>query len=80
MRITAEAKPITLKRCSNVIGVFPNEGSLLRLIGSVLIELHDAMLVGKAVFSRDTMSALLQSDVPARLTMIAAEQQRLLAA
>ena len=32
-----------LKRRSKVIGVFPNEDSVLRLMGSVLIELHDAM-------------------------------------
>ncbi len=32
-----------LKRRSKVIGVFPNEGSVLRLMGSVLIEHHDAI-------------------------------------
>ena len=34
-----------LKRRSNVIGVFPNEASLNRIIGSVLIELNDAYMV-----------------------------------
>lgn len=31
-----------LKRRSNVIGVFPNEASLNRLMGSVLLDQHDA--------------------------------------
>ena len=69
-----------LKRRSKVIGVFPNESSVLRLIGSVLIELHDAMLTGKAVFSRDSLAALMKSEVPAKLIDIAEEQQRLRAA
>lgn len=69
-----------LKRRSKVIGVFPNEDSVLRLMGSVLIELHDAMLVGRAVFSRDSLAALMKSDVPAKLIAIAGEQQRLQAA
>ena len=69
-----------LKRRSKVIGVFPNEESVLRLMGSVLIEMHDAMLAGRAVFSRDSLTALMKSDVPARLIAIAGEQQQLLAA
>ncbi|MCR5811736.1 MAG: IS256 family transposase [Lachnospiraceae bacterium] len=69
-----------LKRRSRVIGVFPNNESLLRLMGSVLIEMHDAMRVGKAVFSRDSLASLLKSDVPAKLIAIAGEQQQLRAA
>ena len=69
-----------LKRRSKVIGVFPNESSVLRLIGSVLIELHDAMLTSKAVFSRDSLAALMKSEVPAKLIDIAEGQQRLRAA
>lgn len=69
-----------LKRRSNVIGVFPNEDSILRLMGSVLIEYHDAMLAGRAVFSRDSLAALMKSDIPARLITIAGEQKRLRAA
>ena len=69
-----------LKRRSRVIGVFPNEDSVLRLMGSVLIELHDAMLAGRAIFSKDTLAALIKSDVPAKLLVIAGEQQQLGAA
>ena len=69
-----------LKRRSKVIGVFPNEDSVLRLMGSVLIEHHDAMLAGRAIFSKDSLSALLKSDIPAKLIVIAEEQRRLRAA
>ena len=69
-----------LKRRSKVIGVFPNEDSVLRLMGSVLMERHDAMLGGRAVFSKDSLSALLKSDIPAKLIVIAEEQRKLWAA
>ena len=69
-----------LKRRSKVIGIFPNEDSLLRLMGSVLIELHEAMQVGRAIFSKDSLAALMKSDVPARLIVIAGEQQQFRAA
>jgi len=69
-----------LKRRSKAIGVFPNEDSIIRLMGSVLIELNDAMMSGKAIFSRKTLAGLLESDVPAQLIVIAGEQQHLRAA
>ena len=66
-----------LKRRSKVIGVFPNEDSILRLMGSVLIEQHDALLAGRAVFSKETLTSLMNSDVPAKLSVIAEEQRQL---
>lgn len=66
-----------LKRRSKVIGVFSNEDSVLRLMGSVLMERHDAMLAGRAIFTKDSLSALLKSDIPAKLIVIAEEQRRL---
>lgn len=69
-----------LKRRSKVIGVFPNEDSVLRLMGSVLIERHDAIQAGRAVFSRESLASLMNSDVPAKLIIIAEEQRQLRAA
>lgn len=69
-----------LKRRSKVIGVFPNEASLLRLMGSVLIELNDAAQARKAVFSPEAYRSLLASGTPAKLIVIATEQQQLRAA
>ena len=69
-----------LKRRSKVIGVFPNEASLLRLMGAVLMELNAAVQVRKAIFSPTSYNALLQSEVPAKLILIATEQHQLRAA
>ena len=69
-----------LKRRSKVIGIFPNESSLLRLMGSVLEERNDVLQNGKAAFSKAAYKALLESETPAKLVLIAQEQQRILAA
>ena len=69
-----------LKRRSKVIGVFPNEESLLRLMGSVLMEYNESLQTRKAIFSEETLTSLMKSGVPGKLITIAQEQQRLLAA
>ena len=69
-----------LKRRSKVIGVFPNEESLLRLMGSVLVERNDAIQNTKAIFSQATYQNLLESDAPSKLVVLAKEQQNLRAA
>lgn len=69
-----------LKRRSKVIGIFPNEASLLRLMGSVLVERNAAIQNTKAIFRTETYEAILCSPLPAKLVAIANEQQRLLAA
>ena len=48
-----------LKRRSNVIGIFPNEESIIRLMGSVLIEKHDEFQGRKALFKASTLEKLL---------------------
>ena len=69
-----------LKRRSSAIGIFPNEASLLRLMGSVLMERNEVIQNTKAIFSAETYAKLMHSDTPAKLVVIAGEQQRLLAA
>ena len=69
-----------LKRRSKVIGIVPNEDSLLRLMGSVLIEQNDLLQVKKAIFSPKTYAELVQSEVPGTLVKIAGEQRLLQAA
>ena len=69
-----------LKRRSKVIGVFFNDASLIRLMGSVLIEQNDALSVGRAIFSEDTFLSLMKTDVPAKLIVLANEQNQLRAA
>lgn len=68
-----------LKRRSNVIGVFPNEGALNRIIGSVLAELNDIYsLEKKLIVGKNSMTHL--EECTQKLIQIAKEQQRLLAA
>jgi transposase-like protein len=47
-----------VKRRTNVVGVFPDEASVLRLVGSVLIEVWDDWQVGKRYFSQESMARL----------------------
>lgn len=68
-----------LKRRSKVIGVFPNEASLLRLMGSVLIELHERYtLEQKLNISKEDKEALPLCKN--QLRRIAIEQQKMLVA
>ena len=49
-------------------------------MGSVLIEQNDALSVGRAIFSEDTFLSLMKTDVPAKLIVLANEQNQLRAA
>jgi len=69
-----------LKRRSGVIGVFPNEVSLMRLIGSTLIELNEKRQAGKAVFSGKSFAEMMASNTPAELKRAAIRQQNMAAA
>ena len=69
-----------LKRRSKVIGIFPNEASLVRLIGSVLIDQNDICQSGRAIFSKESYRKLMSTDVLATFHRIALEQTAFLAA
>lgn len=69
-----------LKRRSKVIGVFPNEESLIRLMGAVLMERNDHIATMRRVFKAETLRELMASDIPAKLVKIAKDQRQLLAA
>ena len=69
-----------LKRRSKVIGIFPNENSLIRLMGSVLIEQNSISQARKSIFGEDAYQKLLESNVREELHHIAEEQTALLSA
>ena len=68
-----------LKRRSNVIGIFPNVDSLIRLMGSVLIELHDKYSLEQKLNKSKKDKAALPL-CKKQLRLIAIEQQKMLAA
>ena len=69
-----------LKRMSNVIGVFPNVESLIRMMGSVLIEQNDAEQQKKKRFGSETYKLLFTKNIPEKFKNIAEEQRKMLAA
>lgn len=71
---------VPLKRRSKVIGVFPNESSLMRLMGSVLIERNEDYSTKKRVFSNETYRQLLNTDISEQLIKVAKEQRQVLKA
>ena len=47
-----------VKRKTNVVGIFPTEVSIIRLVGSILSEQHDEWQVGKRYFGAGSLAKL----------------------
>ena len=49
-------------RRTDVVGIFPDDASLLRLVTMLAIEQNDEWLVGRRYFSAGSISQVLQAD------------------
>jgi putative transposase len=47
-----------VKRRADVVGIFPNEGSIIRLIGAVLLEANDEWQLQHRYMQTEAMSEL----------------------
>jgi putative transposase len=56
-----------IKRRTTVVGIFPDVASVQRLVGAILLDVHDEWQVNKRYFSQESMRTLLGAEAPLRL-------------
>jgi putative transposase len=56
-------------RRTNVVGIFPDDASLIRLVSMLAIEANDEWLVGRAYISQKSMAEVLSAGIDRAMTM-----------
>ena len=69
-----------LKRRSKAIGIFPNEASLMRIMGSVLIERNEQISGGRCIYTSQSLQKMMSTELRQSLFKKAEELRQLLAA
>jgi putative transposase len=64
-----------VKRRADVVGIFPNEGAIIRLIGAVLLEANDEWQLQHRYMQTEAMAELtppMIDGVPSQISTVAA--------
>ena len=60
-----------VKRRPDVVGIFPNEASIIRLVGAILLEQNDEWQLQHRYMTLETMNTLSEEQIPALPTIAA---------
>ncbi len=59
-----------VKRRTDVVGIFPNEAAIVRLVGLVLAEQHDEWQVSRRYFSAESLAKLMPPESKEGITAV----------